>query len=199
MDDPDEIGGGGEGGETPVESKRPSTVPSWIMLGFAAGVLTMWLLRATVEPAETPAVPATVAPPPRVVTQPRPMEIEAVFAQYAEHARWSNDTTEVVLWNRGAQEIIDRFEVRRVGDEYFFRTIPQLTRRVLNHGVPDNLPIQFTETEAQYQQWLKDVAKENARQGAKSLIEVMSGRSPADPGAPPAQSTPTLQPPADGK
>lgn len=197
MDDPDHISGGAGEEAAAGEARRPSTIPSWIMLGFAAGVLCMWLLRVTVEPVAP--LPAPVAPPPRVAVQPRPMEIEAVFAQYAEYAHWANDITEVVLWNRGAQEIVDRFEVRRVGDDYYFRTIPQLTRRVLNHGVPDNLPIQFTETEAQYQQWLKDVAKENARQGAKSLIEVMSGRSPSDPSAPPAQSTPTPQPPAGGK
>jgi hypothetical protein len=203
MTDPDEFSEPGEGGEQAGESKRPSTIPSWVMLGFAAGVLCMWLLRATVEKSEAPAVPPADPVPPRVAVAPRPMEIEAVFAQYAEHAQWANDTTEVVLWNRGAQEIIDRFEVRRLGGEYFFRTIPQLTRRVLNHGVPDNLPIQFTETEAQYQQWLKDVAKENSRQVSKSIIEAFSGRSANDPAvpatAPPAQSSPTVQPPAGGK
>jgi hypothetical protein len=195
--EPDEIGA------EPVETKRPSMTPSWVMLGFAAGVLFMWLLRATVEETAEPVAPAIEPPPARVSTPPKPMEIEAVFEQYGEYARWANDLTEVVLWNRGAQEIIDRFEVRRVGDSLYFRTIPRLTRRVLDHGVPDNLPIQFTETEAQYQQWLKDVAKENGRQVAKGIIEAFSGRSPKDssepPPVPPPQANPTVQPPAGGK
>lgn len=203
MSDPDEFSEPGEGGEPAGETKRPSTIPSWVMLGFAAGVLCMWLLRATVEKTEPPVAPPADPAPSRVAVAPRPMEIEAVFAQYAEYSQWANDTTEVVLWNRGAQEIIDRFEVRRAGGEYFFRTIPQLTRRVLTHGVPDNLPIQFTETEAQYQQWLKDVAKENTRQASRSIIEAFSGRSAGQPStpaaAPPAQVTPVAQPPAGGK
>jgi hypothetical protein len=192
-----------DGGAETVETKRPSMTPSWVMLGFAAGVLFMWLLRATVDEASPPEPPVPEPPPARVSTPPKPMEIEAVFEQYGEYARWANDLTEVVLWNRGAQEVIDRFEIRRVGDTLYFRTIPQLTRRVLNHGVPDNLPIQFTETEAQYQQWQKDVAKENGRQVAKGIIEAFSGRSPKDatdtPPAPPAQANPTPQPPAGGK
>lgn len=203
MHDPDELGEGGEGGSTPPESKRPSTTPSWVMLGFASGVLFMWLLRATVEETAAPIADPVAPPPARVATPPKPMEIEAVFAQYGEFAHWANDLTEVVLWNRGAQEVIDRFEVRRMGETLYFRTIPQLTRRVLNHGVPDNLPIQFTETEAQYQQWLKDVAQENGRQFSKGIIEAFSGRRPSDPAdtppAPPAQANPTVQPPAGGK
>jgi hypothetical protein len=203
MKDPDELDADGAGATEPAESKRPSTTPSWVMLGFAAGVLFMWLLRATVE---EPAVlaPAPVAPSPvRVTTPPVPMEIEAVFAQYSEYAQWTNDLTEVVLWNRGAQAVVDRFEIRRVGETLYFRTIPQLTRRVLNHGVPENLPIQFTETEAQYQQWLRDVAQENSRQMSKGIIEAFSGRRVTDPAealpAPPAQANPTVQPPAGGK
>ncbi len=203
MNNPGDDGDDGEGGGEPPVPKRPSTIPSWVMLGFAAGVLFMWLIRSSVD--ETaPAPPAPAQPPPtRVAAAPKLMEIEAVFSAYSEYARWSNDVTEVVLWNRGAQQILDRFEVRRVGDALYFRTIPQLTRRILNHGVPDNLPIQFTETEAQYQQWLKDVAQENARQVSQGLIEAFSGRRTNDsaepPPAPPPQANPTVQPPAGGK
>jgi hypothetical protein len=203
MNDPEELGEGGEGGATPPETRRPSTTPSWVMLGFACGILFMWLLRATVEETDPPIVDPVEVPPARVATPPKPMEIEAVFAQYSELAHWANDLTEVVLWNRGAQEVIDRFEIRRVGETLYFRTIPQLTRRPLNHGVPDNLPIQFTETEAQYQQWLKDVAQESGRQVSRGIIEAFSGRRPADPAdvppAPPAQANSTVQPPAGGK
>lgn len=203
MNNPDELGEGGEEVAEPAGSKRPSTTPSWVMLGFAAGVLFMWLLRATVDETTAPP-PEPVAPPPaRVTTPPVPMEIEAVFAQYSEYAHWTDDLTEVVLWNRGAQAVVDRFEIRRVGDTLYFRTIPRLTRRLLNHGVPENLPIQFTETEAQYQQWMRDVAQENSRQVSKGIIEVFSGRRAADPvetpPAPPAQANPTVQPPAGGK
>jgi hypothetical protein len=189
------------GAERPVPS-RPSTIPSWVMLGFASGVLFMWLLRVTVEETPVPA-PAPVEPPVvRVATPPQPMEIEAVFAQDAEFAKWENNLTEGVLWNRGAQAVIDRFEIRRVGETLYFRTIPQLTRRVLTHGVPENLPIQFTETEAQHQQWLRDVAEETQRQFTNGIREVFGGRRDpqGEPAAsPPAQPAPTAQPSAGGK
>ena len=38
-----------------VDRKSLSQVPSWIMLGFVVGVITMWLFRSSPEPQTEPA------------------------------------------------------------------------------------------------------------------------------------------------
>ena len=71
----------------------------------------------------------------------------------------------MALWNSGPKDFSDCYEVLRVGDTYFFRQIPRLTRPVLRHGVPDaqNAPLEFTETAAQELEWRKEASDENWR------------------------------------
>lgn len=135
-----------------------SKTPSWIMLGFllgAAFVAALPSARKTDDPAEPPVSPAPPARPaePR---EPAPLTtIEAVFSEWGPYAVWSDDTTEVSLWTMRERAFTDCYEVRRLGDVYYFRSIPTLTRRVLTHGktLPE-CPLQFTETETQYREWL---------------------------------------------
>jgi hypothetical protein len=147
--------------EYPLTSARPklSTTPSWVMLGFALGALFVYALMRP-DPAAKPAPPPVAvrfveAPTPTAPREPAPLtEIEAVFAMWGEHAVWSEDTTEVVYWNKRERAFTDYFEVRRSGGNYYFRSIPRLTRRIVMHGkeFPES-PLQFTETEEQYQEW----------------------------------------------
>jgi hypothetical protein len=76
---------------------------------------------------------------------------------------WSGDTTEVALWNPETKSFSECYEVLRTGDNYYFRTIPSLTRPVLTHGIQVESPLEFTETAKQHQQWLEEVSRENQR------------------------------------
>jgi hypothetical protein len=148
----------------PPAQGKPSQVPSWVTLGFVLGALFVWALprHEAQEPARPPAaVAAKPAPPP---APPRLTTIEAVFASWGKYAVWNDDTTEVALWNSDTMNFSDCFEVVRVGDDYYFRSISHLTRPVLKHGVDDKSPLQFTETLRQQEEWRDEVRKENWRE-----------------------------------
>ena len=137
----------------PLSPAKMSKIPSWITLGFVLGALSAWsLLR------EKPAPPALVLPkppPPRVVQIVALAKIEAVFADWGAHATWADDLTEVALWSDETKSFNELYEVKREGVALRFRTVPKLTRRIIRHGrpLPDS-PLQFTETEGQYREWL---------------------------------------------
>jgi hypothetical protein len=134
-----------------------SMTPSWVMLGFVLGAAFVAALppsnekSAPVAPAPKPAESARKLPPPLLTT------IEAVFAAWGEHAVWDDDVTEVAMWDTDRNRFAEFYEVRRVREKMYFRTIPKLTRRVINHGKPLPLecPLQFTETEERYREWLE--------------------------------------------
>lgn len=147
--------------DEPVEEAKPhrtpvsrmSKVPSWISVGFVLGAVFVWGLVKPQPP-----------PPPEVkfveVVRPTPEEtklttIEALFERWGEHAVWHQDTTEIAYWNPGTEEFSEFYEVRRIGDALYFRSIPKLTRRIINHGkpLPPEAPLRFTETEEQYREW----------------------------------------------
>ncbi len=143
-------------------SEKPSQIPSWVTLGFVLGALFVLALpkRAPVAAPlpvvqEAPVHGDLPAEPPKMTT------IEAVFAAWDKYAVWSNDTTEVALWDAGLKSFSDCYEVVRSGNEYYFRSIPGLTRPVLTHGVVENSPLVFTETARQRSDWLDEVHKEN--------------------------------------
>jgi hypothetical protein len=143
--------------DLPPSPSRLSKTPSWIMLGFVLGALFVWLLPREEKPAPPPALAARPPPPPeptgpmlRTITT-----IEAVFEAYGNNAVWDHDTTEVAL-DSGAGTFSEFYEVKRSGDTYYYRSIPKLTRRVIRHGKPTpDCPLQFTETEEQYRDWLE--------------------------------------------
>jgi hypothetical protein len=142
----------------PVSTSKLSKTPSWIMLGFVLGALFVVALPPLQKrPAPPPAATIRAADPPRSTTPREPPQlttIEAVFAEWGRHAVWSDDVTEVALWNSADRAFSDFYEVRRVGDAYYFRTISQLTRRIISRGKPmPESPLQFTESEEQYREW----------------------------------------------
>lgn len=140
-----------------ISTAKLSKTPSWIMLGFALGAAFMKFLPPLrkAEPARAPASLQLEFTKPSAPPQPRPLTvIEDVFAEWGQNAVWFDGVTEVALWNSADKAFSDCYEVRRVGDLLYFRTIPRLTRRIITHGKPmPESPLQFTETEEQYREW----------------------------------------------
>jgi hypothetical protein len=149
--------------ETPARPAKPSQIPSWVTLGFVLGALFVlaWPRRSADLPEASPAIEAVPAKPLAVAAAPKIGTIDAVFAAWGGGAVWSDGTTEVALWSPETKSYSDCYEVVDVDGEYYFRPIPALTRPLLTHGVPENSPLQFTETELQRQEWLGEVRKEN--------------------------------------
>jgi hypothetical protein len=175
----------------PPSPARLSKTPSWVMLGFLLGMLFVWSLPL---PKEKPVPPPAVEKKPEVpLGQPRLTAIEAVFEVWGGAAVWDNDLTEVALWNPERNDYTDCFEVFRSGGNNFFRSIPHLTRPVLTRGVPENSPLQYTESEAHRQEWLRQVHEENWRAFSSSVHDTFSpgqGKSAPDPAPPPRQTGP---------
>lgn len=141
--------------EYPLSPAKMSKTPSWVMLGFVLGAVTVASLPPLrkVPPAEPASAPA--APPRREIVMHQPLTtIEAVFEDWAKYAVWEADLTEVALWNKDAGDFTDFYEVLRYASRYYYRPIPALTRRVIRRGkeIP-GCPLLFTETEEQYQEW----------------------------------------------
>jgi hypothetical protein len=142
-------------GDRPSVAKM-SKVPSWVMLGFVLGALSVLLFpRAKPSAPAAAAAPVLVAEPPSAPRAPGPLSrIEAVFERFGEGAVWSDNVTEVAMWDSTTERYADFYEIRRVEGNLYFRTIPALTRRVIARGKPQpDSPLQFTETEDQYREW----------------------------------------------
>ncbi len=143
----------------PLSASKMSKTPSWIMVGFLLGAVTVWYLPPRAEKRASPA-PVTAPKAESKETVKREAQplttIEYVFDEWARYAVWEYDMTEVALWNSKEQAFADFYEVRRYGspERYYFRSIPALTRRIITRGkeVP-NCPLKFTESEEQYQEW----------------------------------------------
>lgn len=143
----------------PLSPAKMSKTPSWVMLGFFLGAAFVWTFkRDSVKPVAMVPSAATVTEWPKSVLVPPPSltTIEAVFADWGKHAVWEDNVTEVAMWRSETNSFSDFYEVRKVGDVLYFRSIAKLTRLVIRHGVPlPQSPLQFTETEAQYREWLE--------------------------------------------
>ncbi len=134
----------------PTSPAGMSKTPSWIMLGFILGALFV----AALPPLRKPTPPAEL---PRRVEMSKPIAprqaqplstIEAVFDAWSSYAVWSDDTTEVALWNAEYRDFSDFYEVRRVGLVYYFRSLTALTRPIfMPTNLPPDSPLRFTETE----------------------------------------------------
>lgn len=174
--------------ETPETKTRekPSQVPSWVTLGFVLGALFVVALPKR-APEAPPAAPAVEEAPAKPAAAPQISTIEAVFTAWDRYAVWSDDTTEVALWDSGTKSFSDCYEVLKTPNGYYFKSIPELSRPVLSHGVAENSPLQFTETERQRQEWLDAVHKENMRALSAGAADALAPSQ-----APPAK-------PADGK
>ncbi len=140
----------------PPSVSKMSQTPSWVMLGFVLGALFVLALpdrKPAPPPVESPREKARAStPPPR---EPPPLSrIEGVFEEWGKLAGWSDDTTEVALWDPAEERYADYYEVRRINGVLYFRSIAKLTRRVIDRGskLPAS-PLLFTETEEQFREW----------------------------------------------
>jgi hypothetical protein len=148
--------------ETPAPPAKPSQIPSWVTLGFILGALFVlaWPRHAADISEARPVVEAPMKP--RALAEGSKMAtIDAVFQAWGGGAVWSDGTTEVALWSPETKSFSDCYEVVKVDGEFYYRPIPALTRPILTHGIPENSPLEFTETELQRQEWLGEVRKEN--------------------------------------
>lgn len=148
----------------PLSPSKMSKTPSWLMLGFLLGGAFMWAFqRDTAKPA-APA-PATLTEWPKAVrVPPSPLTtIEAVFADWKDNAVWENNLTEVAMWRSETGAYSEFYEVRRLGETLYFRSIPRLTRQVVRSGtsLPANAPLQFTESEKHYNEWVEQGRKKS--------------------------------------
>lgn len=143
----------------PLSPAKMSKTPSWIMFGFLLGVLFVFALpKRTPPPAPLAPAPAAPEPAPREPRDPPPLSrIEAVFEVWGKHAVWApDDTTQVALWEPKLEAFADYYEVRKLDGKLYFRSLPALTRRVIERGKPlPDSPLKFTETEEQYQEWVE--------------------------------------------
>ena len=137
--------------DTPTESRpRPpakmSMTPSWVMLGFVLGAFFVWALPEPEKMPPSPPAPEQRAPERTMPASrlPRLTDVEAVFAQWDRYAIWDDDATEVAYWNEETNNFSNFFEVLRVGDRLFFRSIPKLTRPLIKRGVEAHSPLLFT-------------------------------------------------------
>jgi hypothetical protein len=157
--------------EAPPPPRAPSMAFSWASVGFILGALFVLALPPhRTPPAPSPA-PAAPEPAPVRRIAPKLSTIEAVFEEWQQYAVWDGDTTEVALFDAQTKAFTDTYEVLRVDGRFYFRTIAQLTRVPLTHGVPDNSPLEFTETAEQRAEWLRTVDAENWKDIQKSIRE----------------------------
>ncbi len=176
----------------PPSPSQLSKIPSWISLGFVLGALFVWALPAPeVEAPASASATAPAAEPPPVLTVPvrsgpAPLsDIEAVFEVWGRYAIWYNDLSEVALWDTDTKAYSRYYEVLRNGNTYYFRTIDRLTRPILTHGVLVESPLQYTETEAMREEWLRE-----KREVDWKLIKESNPLAPTPPAETPPPATP---------
>lgn len=131
-----------------------SKTPSWVMVGFVLGGLSAYTLERHFEKPDTPPAPraqTTPTQPAVTVSPPKPAppvaalgRIEDMFDAHRHHAVWIDDTTEVAIYNPEKGGFTDLIEVRREGDLYYFRSIPRLTRPLVDRGMGPEALILFT-------------------------------------------------------
>jgi hypothetical protein len=214
--------------EPPAEKSYPtspaklSKTPSWIMLGFllgAAFVAALPPMKRATEPLrpetglnERPTFRAESSDPGKAPAPPQISVIEAVFATWGRYAVWApDDTTQVALWNAEQRDFTEFFEVRRFGVEYYFRSLPALTRRVMMRARPsEECPLRFTETEEQYRDWIErnggQVPMTSARpriapprSAPSELPRISPGSTATESPRFPEPMPPNASPPAVGK
>lgn len=138
-----------------VAREKLSKTPSWIMVGFVAGILFVlgvqseWKQASPVEPprieASAPLAARNIA---SLEDRPSLAAIEALFEQYQAAAVWEDGTTELALWNSVTGNYDDFFEVRRDGDRDYYRSLIKLTRPLINDEAGSDALLKFTEPES---------------------------------------------------
>lgn len=134
-----------------------SKTPSWIMLGVVIGAIVALAVEENLENKErvrAAAAPKTVetkvetpAPPPKIDQYPSLQTVEALFLDWKDNAIWRHDITEIAVWDQATNTYPYFYEILRNGEEYYFRSLPKLTRPLMDIAGGYPAPIRFTETE----------------------------------------------------
>lgn len=139
--------------------KKPSHVPSWVMLGFVLGALTVWSLLDT-SPRATVATDESGAPPAATTTRDDPTAenplarpdrpsieiVEALLELYRPFVFWDRGLTQIAVWNGRTAAYTDYFEVISTETGTYFRSLEALTWWPIENYGPEESPIRFCET-----------------------------------------------------
>lgn len=132
--------------ESPATSRpKLSKTPSWIMLGFLLGAIFVAAMNSRPRRAAPTAPPPT--PPPKAAAPAalpaRLTDIEAYFAEWKQYAVWANELTYVVAYDSASGTYRDAFEILRVGDKFYFRSVTRPRGMRVREDVPNNALFQF--------------------------------------------------------
>jgi hypothetical protein len=180
---------------TTLKPEKPSQVPSWIMVGFVVGVLTMWAFRSGKKQPEPAPVAVVVASPTALemmADEPNPTTIEgrpslevveALFEELSAYAFWSDDRTEIAVWNGKTLSFSDYFEVLRGEQGWYFRSMTRFSRLPLEGYGPEASPILFTETSEQRMRRAIQLTPERMKDvDARVPVDFENLPLPPDPG-----------------
>lgn len=142
-----------------------SKTPSWVMLGFVIGCIVALTVKRDLDARDKTAATAAAAAaaakaqaaqieaaqaPPKPATPPAKLslsDLEAVFQRWQSKAVWRHEITEVAYWDPTTNKYSEFVEVLRSGEDLYFRSIPRLTRPLIDEDVDSAVPIRFTELE----------------------------------------------------
>jgi hypothetical protein len=135
---------------------KSSPAPLFLTVGFAAG-LGFGYLAFHEEKSKT-----YIAPPLEVKAAPVQRDagtlasLEVTFQRWGGYAVWENDLTEIAGWDPRRRKHADFYEVRRADGKFYFRSIPALTRPLIDHGPRSALPFAFTETQEMREKFYRE-------------------------------------------
>ena len=135
--------------------------PVWLTLGIVAGGAVGWLLF---HPSEKSA--PVVAPPPAAEAAAKDTATlaatERYFQKWGGYAIWQDDITQFGVLSERVARRLDYYEVHRARGQFYFRSLPQLTWVLLDHGPRVREPIWFAETVKMRAQFYLDHPKYDA-------------------------------------
>lgn len=141
-------------------SPAKNFTPLWLTVGFASGLLFGWFAfheeKPKIHVAPPLVVKASPEPSPRPADAATLQAVEATFERWGGYAVWEDDRTELAVWNARRKSHADFYEIRREKGLFFFRTLPALSRPLVDHGVSARLPIRFTEPEWMREQFYRE-------------------------------------------
>ena len=190
-----------------------SSVPVWVTLGFAGGlVFAFAFLKSAPAPEEPKPVQVKPAPAPvagavlrQIPNLPRDAstlgEVEALFQAWGGYAIWKYNATQFALWNRETDAHTDFYEARRVSRIYYFRTLPEKDWPLIDHGEMVRCPLWFAETPEMREKFYHEHPE---KVPGLPILRSLPPRSPLLPPLPPVleetgTTTPATPPPETGR
>jgi hypothetical protein len=150
---------------------RPATsVPFWLTVGFALGVVFGWLTFRPERPATPDPAPQAGPPPepkaslPFIPTLPADTEglqrVEELFQAWGGYAVWDKGLTQFALWSRESGQHDTFYEVRRSNRRFYFRTLPQADWPLIDHGMQARCALWFAEPAERRERYYRENPEE---------------------------------------